>query len=183
MTALLFFRSAALLERINKTLVLEVKGARVLSSASQRGGGTPTNTTLSRLGSSNPCADAEIQEDTHTELAKTRLSRERVWGTRTEQALEDGSQAAHSQDTHHGTTSWSDVSGQQFLISSRFYSQCALNLFYTVATWNWSERLVTCLQDIKTQKVSGLSRVLFAGSFCPLDQKELYIHMYLVLKL
>lgn len=114
-------------------------------------GGT-TNTTLSRLGSSNPCADAGVQEDTHTELAKTRLSRERVWGTRTEQALEDGSQAAHSQDTHHGTTSWSDVSGQQFLISSRFYSQCALNLFYTVATWNWSERLVTCSQDIKTQR-------------------------------
>lgn len=44
-------------------------------------GGGPTNTTLSRLGSSNPCADAEVQEDTHTELAKTRLSRERVGDT------------------------------------------------------------------------------------------------------
>lgn len=83
---------------------------------------------------------------------------------------EPGSPLTH-RDTHHGTTSWSDVSGQQFLISSRFYSQCALNLFYIVATWNWSERLVTCSQDINS-KVSGLSRVLFAGSFCPLDQKR-----------
>lgn len=152
MTALLLFRSAALLEGINKALVLEVKGAGFCPPPAKEGEADPQTPLSHGQVLLNPCADAEVQEDTHTELAKTQLSRESVLGTRTEQALEDGSQAAHSQDTHHGTTSWSDVSGQQFLISSRFYSQCALNLFYTVATWNWSERLVTCSQDIKTQR-------------------------------
>lgn len=68
------------------------------------------------------------------------------------ESMEDESQVAtHSQG--HTSCTTSDISGQQqFLIPSRFYSQCALNLFYIVATWNWSERLVTCSQDIKTQR-------------------------------
>lgn len=62
------------------------------------------------------------------------------------------------------------------MFSFRFYSQCALNLYYIIATWNWSEKLVTCLQCIRT-KVSGLSGVAPAGSLCPGDQKgrALYI--------
>lgn len=49
--------------------------------------------------------------------------------------------------------------GNKVYVSFRFYSQCALNSYHITTTWNWSEKLVTCLQYIKL-KVSGLSRVL-----------------------
>lgn len=54
----------------------------------------------------------------------------------------------------------------RFMFSFKFYSQCALTLSYTTATWDGSERLVTCLQHIKTQGFRAL-----LGASCPVDQK------------
>lgn len=68
---------------------------------------------------------------------------------------------------HQGTgSSWQVSEQYSFVFSCRFYSQCALNLPYITTTWDWSEKLVACLQPIKTQGFK-----VFSGQLCPVDQK------------
>lgn len=89
----------------------------------------------------NPCADAEVQEDVHTELTTDVDSSVRVLrGTWTEMCTEQAQgQEPGSQLTGIKTTSWYNFVvmcqwATKFIFSFRFYSQCALNLFYIIAT-------------------------------------------------
>lgn len=153
------------------------KRAGTLSSTSQRGGKT-TNTILSRLRNSEIHVLMQRYGKMSTRSWRCGLSPTRVLGN-TDRNVH---RAGLGPSAHRGqnnimvqllvTCQWAT----KCMFSFRFYSQCALNLYYIIATWNWSEKLVTCLQCIRT-KVSGLSGVAPAGSLCPGDQKgrTLYI--------
>lgn len=133
------------LETTNKTLVLEEEqGLSILASQEGRRHHSLTARYF--------YIRVPMQRDrkTSTQSWLRHDSPESVWRHRQGRPWRMGAREPTPSNTHQGTTC--DVSGQQCLVSSRSYSQCALNVFYTGPTWNWSERLVTCLQDIKTQR-------------------------------
>lgn len=81
-------------------------------------------------------------------------------------ALKSGvTPATHGSKTASGFHSaWTGQWASKSMFSFRFYSQCALNLSYIVATWKLSEKLVTCLHCSPSnwRKGGSLSELLQA---------------------